>query len=310
MRIIFMGTPEFAVPSLKMLIEEGYEVIAVVTQPDKPKGRGNKLTPPPVKECAQKYGIKVLQPEKVKTPEFADEIAQMKPDLIVTVAYGRILPKTVLDIPPFGCINVHGSLLPKYRGAAPMQWALINGEKVTGITTMYMDVGMDTGDMLLKNELEITPDMTLEELHDSLSELGALTLRETLVKLKNGTLERTPQNNKDATYAPMIEKQIGQIDWSKGAQEINNLIRGTNPWPGAYTTYKGERMRVRKAQPLDEACSQAIPGTILNVGKEGIIVATGCGKLRIQELQFDSSRSMSVESYLNGHSIDEGEILG
>lgn len=310
MRIVFMGTPEFAVPSLDMLVNEGYEVAAVVTQSDKPKGRGNKLSAPPVKEYALKRNIKVLQPEKVKTPEFAAELESLKPDLLITVAYGKILPKVVLDIPPLGCINVHGSLLPKYRGAAPIQWSIINGENVTGITTMYTDIGMDTGDMLLKSGIKISDDMTAGELHDKLSILGAQVLKDTLKRLEEGTLERTPQVNEEASYSPMMQKDTGLINWTKSAKEIHNLIRGTNPWPGAYSYYAGERMRVWKTEVSDDSGMGKKPGTIYEVGKDGLIVSTGSGILKILEIQFDSGKRMTVEEYIRGHKIDLGEILG
>lgn len=305
-----MGTPEFAIPSLDMLIKEGYDVVAVVTQPDKPKGRGNKMCPPPVKEYAIEHGIEVLQPDKVKTEEFAEKIREINPDLLITAAYGKILPKSVLDIPKYGCINVHGSLLPKYRGAAPIQWSIINGEKVTGITTMYTDVGMDTGDMLLKAEIEITEDMTAGELHDKLSVLGADVLKETLEKLKDGTLERTPQSDAEATYAPMMTKELGCIDWAKSSREIHNLVRGTSPWPGAYTSYCGKKIKIWVTSIVSEEEHDLKAGTILKVGKDGLIVACGIGKLNIKEIQCDGSRRMNVEDYICGHKIDEGEIFG
>lgn len=310
LKIIFMGTPEFALPSLDMLVKEGHEILAVVCQPDKPKGRGNKLTPPPVKEYAVKKGIKVLQPEKVKTQAFIDEIRELKPDLLVTAAYGKILPKDVLDIPPYGCINVHGSLLPHYRGAAPYQWAIINGEKKTGITSMFTDVGMDTGDMLLKKEIEITEDMTAGELHDKLSVLGAEVLKETIEKLEKGTLERIPQSHEEATNAPMIQKETGRIDWTRTAEQIHNLVRGTNPWPGAYTFYKGGRMRIWKSCVIPGEAAGRTPGTICSVTKDGIVVAAGKGLLNIVEVQFDSCKRMCIEEYICGHKVDEGEILG
>lgn len=303
-----MGTPEFAVPSLKMLIDEGYEVAAVVAQPDKPKGRGKKVEVLPVKKYALENGIRVLQPEKVRTPEFIAEIREINPDLIVTAAYGKILPKELLDIPPLGCINVHGSLLPKYRGAAPIQWAVINGEKVTGITTMYMDVGMDTGDMLVKKEIAIPEEMTAGELYIKLSELGAEALKETMVRIRDNSLERIPQNHAEATYAPMLQKEVGLINWEKSAREIHNLVRGTNPWPGAFTFYKGNRMRVWKTEVIDDKESNSAPGTLCACSKEGIAVAAGQGIVNIKELQFDSGRKMSAEECW--HNISEGEILG
>lgn len=304
-----MGTPEFAVPSLEMLVNEGYEVVAVVTQPDKPKGRGNKLAAPPVKEFALAHGIEVLQPVKVRAPEYVEQLKSYRPDLFVTCAYGRILIKDVLGIPSQGCINVHGSLLPKYRGAAPIQWAVINGESITGITTMYTDAGMDTGDMLLKKEIEISGDMTAGELHDRLSVIGARALKETLEKVKEGTLVRIPQPDGEATLAPIIDKGIGKIDWKRPSCEIHNLVRGTDPWPGAFTFYKGERMRVWKTKVESSQKQDKLPGTIVKVNKEGILVACGGGTARILEVQFDSGKRMSVENYIVGHSIDEGEML-
>ncbi|MDP4093853.1 MAG: methionyl-tRNA formyltransferase [Bacillota bacterium] len=315
MRIVFMGTPDFAVPSLDMLVKSGYEVVAVVTQPDKPKGRGNKLAAPPVKEYAVNAGIRVLQPVKVKTGEFPDELRKLSPDLFVTVAYGRILTQGVLDIPRLGCINVHGSLLPKYRGPTPIQWAVINGDRTTGITTMFTDVGLDTGDILLKHETEIGRCETVGQLHDRLAVIGAQVLKETLEQLEKGTLPRVPQPE-DFTYAPMITKETGLIAWNKTSEEIYNLVRGTDPWPGAYTFYKGERMRVWKVSDPDikdynnSKSGSNEPGKILSAAKDGIIVQTGDGTARILELQFDSGKRMGVGDYLVGHKIDTGEILG
>jgi len=306
-----MGTPEFAVPSLEMLVNEGYEVIAVVTQPDKPKGRGNKMAAPPVKEFALKHQIEVLQPDKIKTPEFIDQIKALKPDLLITAAYGKILSRELLEVPVHGCINVHGSLLPAYRGAAPINWAVINGEKKTGITTMYTDVGLDTGDMLLKKELEIGPDMTAGELHDKMAVLGAEVLKETLTALKNGTLQRIPQDDSQSSYAPMMNKELGQIDWSKNAEEIHNLVRGTNPWPGAYTFLNGNRMRVWKTSLVHgKSDAETANGKILKVDDEGILVKCKDGHLLIKEVQFDSSKRMSVGDYIRGHELHAGETLG
>ena len=319
MKIVFMGTPEFAIPSLDMLISEGYDVAAVVTQPDKPKGRGNRLAAPPVKEYAVRKGIAVLQPSKVKTPEFIDAIRGIGPDILITAAYGKILPPEVLCIPPLGCINVHGSLLPKYRGAAPIQWAVINGEKVTGITTMFTDVGMDTGDMLLKAETDIPDDMTYGELYKKLSVMGADVLKKTLKKLADGSLVRVPQNDADATYAPIIKKDIGLIKWDASAVQIHNLVRGTDPWPGAYTFYKGKRMRIWKTQIVQEQTDllsangqtpSPIPGTICKVDNDGLTVACRNGCVKILEVQPDSGRRMTAGEYIRGHRIDEGETLG
>jgi methionyl-tRNA formyltransferase len=310
MRIIFMGTPEFAVPSLDMLVREGYDVMAVVTQPDKPKGRGNKLTPPPVKVYALEKGIEVLQPVKVRTPEYAEQLRRLKPDLMVTAAYGRILTKEVLQIPPYGTINVHGSLLPKYRGAAPIQWAIINGDQVAGITTMYTGVGMDTGDMLVKREIEITGDMTSGELHDIMAAAGAGVLKETLERLQAGTLVGIPQPHEQATHAPMMEKETGHIDWSRDAQAVHNLVRGTDPWPGAFTFYRGERMRIWKTAVSTQSIKGKIPGTICTVDREGVLVVCGTGAVIVREVQFDSGKRMSVDEYIRGHQINEGEVLG
>lgn len=315
MKIIFMGTPDFAVPCLEALVINGYNVTAIVTQPDKPYGRKQSLLkPPPVKEAALRLGIKtVLQPDKVRTPEFLDSIKRLEPDLIVTAAYGRILTKAVLDVPRFGCINVHGSLLPKYRGAAPIQWALINGDSVTGITTMFMDEGMDTGDILLQREIAITQDMNCQELYEKLEVLGADTLIETLHELEKGTLKRKPQDHSKAVNVPMMKKEMGLIDWSKSPLEIHNLVRGTNPWPVAFTFYKGNRMKVWKtALMLDggytEAADGARPGKVIKILKDSLIVAAGDGCIRITELQFENCRRMGVCEC--GHNMDEGEVLG
>jgi methionyl-tRNA formyltransferase len=321
MRIVFMGTPDFAVPCLEALIKNGYEVAGVVTQPDKPVGRRQSgLQPPPVKRCALEHGVPVvLQPEKVKTQEFADAIRALAPDLIITAAYGRIITRAVLDIPPLGCINVHGSLLPRYRGAAPMQWAIINGESVTGITTMFMDEGMDTGDMLLKREVAIPPDMTYAELYEKLKALGPEVLLETLRELEAGTLKRVPQNHAEATTVSMMKRDMGLIDWSKSAVEIHNLVRGTDPWPGAFTYYKGGRLKIWKTRlfaagdPLAaeikaSAGDRPAPGRICRISGDSLAVAAGSGLLKILEVQFESGRRMTVREC--GHNMDEGEVLG
>ncbi len=306
-----MGTPDFAVPSLEMLINEGYDVAAAVTQPDKPKGRGNRMSAPPVKEFALKHGIEVLQPEKIKTQDFIEQIRALKPDLLITAAYGKILSKDLLDVPVLGCINVHGSLLPAYRGAAPINWAVINGESKTGITIMFTDVGLDTGDMLLRKELAIGPDMNVGELHDKMAVLGAEVLKETLLELKKGTLERIPQEDAASTYAPMMSKELGLIDWNKTAREIHNLVRGTDPWPGAYTFIEGSRMRVWKTSLVPQASDSSRPnGEILKVDDEGILVKCSDENLLIREVQFDSSKRMSVRDYIRGHQINTGETLG
>jgi methionyl-tRNA formyltransferase len=308
MKIVFMGTPDFAVPSLDMLVKENYDVAAAVTQPDKPKGRGNKITPSPVKEYALNAGIRVLQPERLKTDNFFQELANIGPDLIVTAAYGKILPKAVLDLPPKGCINVHGSLLPKYRGAAPVQWTVINGETVSGITTMFMDEGIDTGDILNKKEIPIDEDMTAGELYENLAGLGAVTLKETLAMLEEGVLKRKKQDESKATYVKVIDKDLGCIDWNKPSKDVHNLVRGVNPWPGAYTFYKGEKMKIWKTAVLHEA-SDTQPGTIIRVDREGIAVSCGHETVLIKEVQFLNSRKMSVAEFICGHKLEESEIL-
>ncbi len=307
MRIVFMGTPDFAVPTLNMLIghPEKYEVVCVVTKPDMPKGRNYRMTPPPVKEAALAAGIPVLQPERVKTEEFREELAQYRPDLIVTAAYGKILPRQILEIPPLGCINVHASLLPKYRGAAPLWHAVINGEAESGITTMMTDVGMDTGDILLTDRIPIGENMTMGELHDALAALGAVTLQKTLNALEAGTLTRTPQNDADASYAPMVERETGKIDWTHSAREIHNLVRGTNPFPVSFAyDNSGERVKIWRTEltgmPLP---ANTEPGDVTELSKNGILVAAGDGLLRITEIQGPSSKKMTAGEYINGHKI-------
>lgn len=310
MKVIFMGTPEFSVPCLRMLVEEGYKIPMVITQPDKPKGRGKKLCCPPVKEFAIKHNIEVHQPVKVKTKGFGHLIRSCSPDLIVVVAYGRILTKSVLDIPKLGCINVHASLLPKYRGSAPYQWAIINGENVSGNTTMLMDEGMDTGDILLKKEIPITDNMTAGELHDKLSIMGAEVLKDTIEGLVKGSIAPIPQDNEQASYAPMLLKDTGLIDWGKNAKDIHNLVRGTNPWPGAFTYFNGLRMRIWKTEVVENNSSDKPIGTILSVDKNGLIVACGHNVLKVIEIQLDNCRRMIMEEYICGHKLNAGDKLG
>lgn len=311
MKIIFMGTPDFAVPSLKALISEGYEICLVVTQPDRPKGRGNKVAMSSVKEAAISFGIEVFQPENVKNGDFAGKLRSYNADLIVTAAYGKILTEDALTSSKFGCINVHASLLPKYRGAAPLWRAIIDGEKKTGITTMFTDLGMDTGDILETDEIDIDEDMTVGELSDKMAKLGAVTLIRTLEKLRDGTLKRTKQDDSKASYAPKIEKNTGHIEWGRFTREIYNLIRGTNPWPAAYTYYKGERMKIFSASLVSENKTlKNKPGTIVDVSDDGILTVTGDGLLLIKEIQFDSAKRMLVKDYIRGHRIDKNTILG
>jgi len=302
-----MGTPEFAVPSLRALIESGEEVVAVVTQPDKPKGRGLEIVPPPTKILAEKHRIPVLQPAKIKTEEFFIELKKFNPDLICVAAYGKILPKNILDLPTYDCINVHASLLPKYRGAAPINWAIIRGEKVTGITTMKMDEGMDTGDMLLKKELPIDDEDTGETLSEKLSEIGGKLLIETIRLLKEGRLNPIPQDHSQATYAPMLKKEDGKIDWKKSAEEIKNLIRGTLPWPGAYTNLEGKLLKIYKARLAED---EGKPGEIIKSDSDTLRVATGKGALDILELQIEGAKRLKTEEFLRGRKIKERTILG
>ena len=309
MKIVFMGTPEFAVPCLQALIDSGHELAGVVTQPDRAKGRGNKLTPPPVKALAEQYGIPVFQPEKVKTPEFVETLRGLTPEVIVVVAFGQILSQAILDIPPKGCINVHGSLLPQYRGAGPIQWSIINGDKTTGVTTMYMDKGLDTGDMILKKEFEITEQDTYESLGERMSAVGAEVLIETLRLIKEGTAPRTPQDNELATYAPMLDKNIGRIDWSKPSREIFNLIRGTYPWPGTYSYYLDKKFKIFSTDIVNEHVPNEEYGKIVELGKDYILVSCSKGFIKIKELQFENEKRMGVEAYLRGHNIDIGTKL-
>ena len=268
MKIVFMGTPDFALASLDKLIDGGYEIAAVVTQPDRPKGRGKKLTPPPVKERALGAGLRVLQPERVKDSGFIEALKELSPDIIIVVAYGQILPEEIINLPAMGCINVHASLLPKYRGAAPINWCIINGESRTGVTTMYMDKGMDTGDILLQRETEIGENETAGELHDRLAALGADLLLETLEGLQRNEVERKAQDHSAATYAPQLDRETGRVDWNSDAKSIYNLIRGTNPWPGCYTVYKGERMKLWEAKVLEQSRTA---GKVLEAGHGGCL---------------------------------------
>ena len=302
MKIVFMGTPDFAVPSLKKLINE-FTVEAVFTQPDKPKGRGKKIAYSPVKEVALENNIKVMQPIKLKNDREAIEyLKELNPDFIIVVAFGQILTKEVLDIPKYGCINLHASLLPMYRGAAPLNWAIINGEKKSGNTTMLMDVGLDTGDMLLKDEVCITENMTAGELHDILMERGADLLVETIKGLYNNTIQREKQSE-ETFYAKMLNKEIAKINWNNSAQNIHNLIRGLNPWPIAYTNYEDKPMKIYESEVLNESSSKE-PGTIISVDKDGLKVSTLEGILLIKKIQFPNGKPLTIEQYINGNSLN------
>jgi len=307
MKIIFMGTPEFAVSSLKALIESDHEVIAVIAQPDKPKGRGRKLAPPPTKILAEEHNILVIQPEKVRTEEFLSELQDLSPDLICVTAYGKILPKSILELPEHGCINVHASLLPKYRGAAPINWAIVRGETQTGITTMLMDEGMDTGDMLLKKEIQIEDEDDAGSLSEKLSQLGGDLLLETISHLEQGKLTPSKQDESQATHAPMLKKSDGEIKWDKSAQELWNLIRGMNPWPGTFTNLENKSLKIYKAKLVDGV---GRPGEVLDSDPGALIVSTGEGALEILELQLEGSKRMDIKSFLSGRKIEKGTILG
>jgi methionyl-tRNA formyltransferase len=308
-----MGTPEFALPSLNALHQSGHTILAAVTQPDRPKGRGGHLAPPPAKVMAERFGLPVLQPTKMKDPDFLKSLSALKPEMIVVVAFGRILPPEILDLPPRGCINVHASLLPKYRGAAPIQWAIINGEQETGVTTIRMDPGMDTGDILLHERVSILPEDTAGSLSVRLAERGADLLLRTLKGIESGDVVPMAQDHSAATMAPMLVKEAGEIDWAQPAVKIVNRIRGLSPWPGAYTFYQDERWRIWKAALRDEMEDKADgepPGTILKTGREGISVATGEDLLNILELQPENGRRMGVREFLAGHSVEQGVVLG
>ncbi len=294
-------------PSLQALIESEEEVVSVVTQPDKPKGRGLEVLPPPTKILAEKHGIPVLQPQKIRTEEFFNKLQELSPDLICVTAYGKILPKHILDLPPHGCVNVHASLLPKYRGAAPINWAIKMGEKITGITTMKMDEGMDTGDMLIKKEIFIDDEDTGETLSEKLSEIGAEALIETIRLLKEGKLIRIPQDHSQTTYAPMLKKEDGKIDWSKSAEEIRNLIRGALPWPGAYANLEGKLLKVYKARIAE---GSGKPGEVIKSDSETLRVATGIGAIDILELQTEGGKRLEAQAFLRGRKIKEGTMLG
>jgi methionyl-tRNA formyltransferase len=310
MNVVFMGTPDFAVESLRKIYESGHNILAVVSQPDRQSGRGMKLQPTPVKAYAVDKNIKVFQPERVrKNTEFINEIKKLRPDVIVVVAFGQILPQELLDIPKYGSINVHGSLLPKYRGAAPIQWAIINGEKTTGITTMYMDAGMDTGDMILKSEINIDDDDTFGSLHDKMKKLGARLIIETLEKISDGTAPRQKQTG-DFTLAPLIKKEMCKIDWNKSSNEIRNLVRGLNPIPGAYTMMDNKIIKICSAIIDKDLKTDEMPGTIISADdKNGVKIATGDGVIKILEIHEQSCKRMSCKEYLCGRKMKIGDML-
>jgi methionyl-tRNA formyltransferase len=315
MRILFMGTPEFSVPTLTCLAESKHEVIGVVTQPDKPKGRGGAIQYPPVKTKALELGIPVYQPPRVRAEEFLSVVREMNPDVIVVIAFGQILPQALLDIPKYGCINIHASLLPKYRGAAPIQWVVIDGEKETGITIMQMDAGLDTGDMLKKQVIPIEADETGDSLHDKLMTAGGPLLLETLEELEAGTANPVPQTG-ESCYAHMLDKAMGDVDWTQGAEVIERLVRGLNSWPCAYSSWNGKTLKIWKASVLPEQAVTASTedmtspktGQILALG-DGIYVKTGDGILKIEELQLEGKKRMEAEAFLRGAHMQVGDML-
>lgn len=310
MRIVFMGTPDFAVGSLQALCESGkHEILAVVTQPDRPKGRGNKLLQTPVKEYALEQGLTVYQPQKVKTPEFVELLHELQPELIVVAAFGQFLSKEILELPKYGCINVHASLLPKYRGAAPIQYAIIKGEKESGVTIMQMDIGMDTGAMLDKVVVPIEENTTMGELHDALREQGAALLLQVIDKIAAGTAVAEPQDNEQATYATLLDRSMEHIDWSKTAQEVHNLIRGFNPAPSTFTKLpNGKSLKIWGSKMTDKN-SAAAAGTVIETGKHSFFVACGEGVLEITEVQPESKKRMPAQVFLNGRGVQEGDLL-
>ena len=310
MRIVFMGTPDFAVGSLQALCESGkHEILAVVTQPDRPKGRGNKLLQTPVKEYALEQGLTVYQPQKVKTPEFVELLHELQPELIVVAAFGQFLSKEILELPKYGCINVHASLLPKYRGAAPIQYAIIKDEKESGVTIMQMDIGMDTGAMLDKVVVPIAENTTMGELHDALREQGAALLLQVIDKIATGTAVAEPQDDAQATYATLLDRSMEHIDWSKTAQEVHNLIRGFNPAPSTFTKLpNGKSLKIWGSKMTDKS-SAAAAGTVIETGKHSFFVACGEGVLEITEVQPESKKRMPAQVFLNGRGVQEGDLL-
>ena len=312
MKIVFMGTPDFAKESLEAVYNAGHEIIGVVTNPDRPKGRGMKLESSPVKKYAESKNLKIYQPEKIrKNEEFIEEIRQLKPDVICVVAYGKILPKEILEIPKFGCINVHGSLLPQYRGAAPIQWAVLNGDKITGVTTMYMDIGMDTGDMILKKETPIGNDETTGELWDRLSKIGADLLVETLQKIEDGTAPRIPQGD-EFSIAPMLDKEMSKIDWeNKTAIEIKNLVRGLNPIMGTYSFLNDKKIKFWKVDVInDKSFNNEKNGTVVKVdSKEGLFIKAKDGLIKVIEIQGENAKKMSIQDFLRGNKIEVGSVM-
>lgn len=310
MKIVFMGTPDYAAAALEALIGAGHEVVAAVTQPDKPKGRSGELLPPPVKVCAEAHAIPVMQPRRIKAPEAVAELKEYHADIYVVAAFGQILSREILDIPKYGCMNIHASLLPKYRGASPIQHAILEGEEKTGITIMQMDEGIDTGDMLYRKEVLIDAEENYETLHDKLKLLGGEAIVEALSLLEQGKLLPEKQKEEQSCYAPLIKKHMGEIDFSADASAIDRKIRAMTPWPSAYTDYRGKQLKIWRAKPVLEETSAHIPGEILRTDKDSITVAAGRGALCIRELQLEGKKRMSAHDFLLGIKVQPGEILG
>lgn len=309
MRIIFMGTPDFSVPTLEALVASEHEVAAVVTQPDKPKGRGKEIHMSPVKECALKHNIPVYQPVRARDEAFVEEMHTLKPDAMVVIAFGQILPKSLLDLPKYGCVNIHASLLPKYRGAAPIQWAVINGDEETGITTMMMDVEMDTGDMLEKTVVKLNPDETGGSLFDRLSLLGGDLILSTLSKLEKGEITPQPQDHAQATYVKKISKSMGDIDWTMDAVSIERLVRGLNPWPSAFTRWNGKMLKIWEAKVLPDLETKAPCGSVISASDEGLKIQTGNGVLCVTSLQLEGKKRMDTAAFLRGYQVESGFIM-
>lgn len=308
MKIIFMGTPDFSVGTLEALVEAGHDVVLAVTQPDKPKGRGGKMQFTPVKEAAMAHGIPVFQPKKVREASCIEELRKYNADIMVVIAFGQILPKEILEMTPYGCVNVHASLLPKYRGAAPIQWAVIDGEKVSGVTTMQMDEGLDTGDMLLKTEIVLDDKETGGSLHDKLAEAGAKLCVETLKGLEEHEIVPQKQGDSPTAYARMLDKNLGNIDWNQPAEAVERLIRGLNPWPSAYTDWNGKVMKIWEAEVWEEDTDEAA-GTVVKVEKDGFFVQTGKGLLKVKALQIPGKKRMEADAFLRGYDVKIGTVL-
>ncbi len=307
MRVVFLGTPDFAVPALERAVESGHQVLAVITQPDRPKGRGRELAEPPVKHAARRLNLPVFQPEKIRTPEFHAFLRELGADTLVVVGYGKIIPQSIIDIPPRGIINVHASLLPKYRGAAPIQWAIANGETRTGVTTMKIDAGLDTGDILLQSETGIGPDETTLELSPRLARMGAELLAETLLRIEDGTIVPQPQDPAQASFAPVLKKEDGRIDWTRPAGDIYNRIRGFVPWPGCYTRFRGRQLQIWRASRGGE--KEGSPGA-LHAGRGRLFVSCGAGTtLELLEVQLEGKKRMTAADFLNGYQVGDNDVL-